>query len=419
MTGEFSERPASTPATPTSKPSSASAPPSTLKRFILPLLLLAVMAATVGGIGFVIVMYAISMASQTRPFSYDEMDDLQKQDKIEEKEIPRLLACFEKNDEDLRIKAPETLAMIGKPAVEPLREKLKSKNAKVRFCAAQTFAFMEPAVFLDPKDGVAVPSELVACLDDSDISVRIKAVYAIGRIGLKDDAAFAGLIKALGDPNPDVSSTALERFKNLVAPPKGAVPALTKLAIEGNNESKLEALNVLTKMGEPAGPAFAELVKKSQGIDKINVINAAAALGVHAKPMLPDLQAYMITSPWWDNETAMLGIFKKCGPDGAKGLASVLKTLQDPKAAVNNANALGNSGLILKTLGEMGPEAKDATPELIGLLKDRDGLRPHVLETLGQIGPAAKEAIPAVQALATDPAVGGTAQATLKRLGAK
>src|SRR5947207_3174383 len=82
----------------------------------------------------VIVKYAIDMANQVVPFSYDEMDDLQRRDKIEDKEIPRLLACFEKNDEDLRIKAPETLAKIGKPAVEPLREKLKSKNPKVRFC---------------------------------------------------------------------------------------------------------------------------------------------------------------------------------------------------------------------------------------------------------------------------------------------
>jgi HEAT repeat protein len=46
-------------------------------------------------------------------------------------------------------------------------------------------------------------------------------------------------------------------------------------------------------------------------------------------------------------------------------------------------------------LGEIGPAAKDAVPDLIEALKDRD-MRPIAVGALGRIGPAAKDAVPAL-----------------------
>lgn len=380
-----------------------------MKRFILPLILVAIMVATVTSIGVVAVKYAIDVVNQPKPFSWEEMDRLQGQDAIDDKEIPRLLACFDRNDEDLRIKAAETLAKMGKKAVDPVREKLKSKNPSVRFCAVQTLAFMGP-------EAAGASEDLLGCLQDSDPAVRRKAVYALGRLGGEADAVFEGLLKALSDNDPDVVETALEMLKQANAPPKSALPALTKLAKDPNHDVRSEAMKLLGKMGEPAVPAFKELLTKPDPLGTVMLIHALTPLGAHAKPLLPELQAILITNVWWDNEEELVGIFKKCGPDGVRGMASVLKSLHAPKSP-HFANAGPRSAILLKAIGEMGAQGKDATPVLIDLLKERDALRPQVLEALGDIGPSAKEATPAVEALTSDPAVGPAARVALKRMG--
>jgi len=119
-----------------------------------------------------------------------------------------------------------------------------------------------------------------------------------------------------------------------------------------------------------------------------------------------------VVGPWGGNFT----ICKACGPEGAAALAAVLKSLYEPKSP-HFAAADDRARALLIQLGQFGPQAKDATPVLIVLLKDREPLRPNVLEALGDIGPSAKDAVPAVEALTSDPRVGPAARATLKRMG--
>ncbi len=381
-----------------------------MKRFILPIVLVGVMVTAAGGIGVVVVKYAIDLMNPAGYVSYEEMEKLQEQGDIDEKEIPRLVACFERNDENLRFKSAETLAKMGTKAVAPVREKLKHPSAKVRYYAVQTFAFM------DPKDAAAATPDLLICIDDREADVRRKAVYVLGRLGGKGEGVFTGMIKALGDADADVAAVAIAAIKKMDAPPKEALPALTKLADDPKHEVRAEAIKLLGKMGEPAVPAFKELLKKPDPLGRVVLIQAIAPLGSHAKDLLPELQAMMLENPWWDGEDELMRIFKNCGPDGAKRLADMLKAVHDPKSP-HFANAGPRSAVLLKAIGDMGAQAKDATPMLIELLKDRDSLRPQVLETLGDIGPSAKDAIPAVEALTTDPRVGPAARATLKRMG--
>ncbi len=381
-----------------------------MKRFILPIILVGIMTAIVGGLGFVVVKYAADVAAQPRSFTWEEMDKLQEKDNFDDADIPRLLVCFERNDEELRVKAAETLGKMGKIAVEPVREKLKSRSPKVRYWAVQTFAFMDPAA----SEGAA--DDLLLCLQDQDVDVRRKAVYTVGRLGANNAAAFDGLIKALSDKDESVVETALEMLQKVDAPPKSAVPALTKLAKDPNHPTRVAAIKLLGKVGEPALPALRELLAKANAEDRHDLYQAILPLGDKAAPLLPELQAYLIESRWWDEEENLFAIFKNCGPAGARGLASVLKSLYDPKSPFLDA-ANERARTVLKALGPIGPQAKDAVPVLIELLSEHVTLRPQVLETLGDIGPSAKEAIPAVQALTNDPAVGPAARAALKRMG--
>lgn len=403
-----------------------------MNRFLLPILLVGfvVIALGVGGFAFVY-YYTMDQPIDTpkdgpkaTPISYARLEQILHElnqhendpaqlKKTREKaaaEIPHIIACFEIDDEDLRVHAAETLSKIGPKAVEPLRPVLKDKNAKVRFWAVQTLALLK-------EDAAAAAPDLLVCLKDENADVRYKAAYALGRTGVKSDAVIEGLIGALSDPEESVTQTASETLENIGTPSKDSLPMLVELANKGPTPAaKATALKLLGRLGEPALPALKDLLVKANPLDRLTIVQAIAELGPKARPVLPVLETIMIKNRFWDDDEQWLGIFKKCKADGAKGLANVLKTLHDPKAPDFAPND-GRSIVLLKALGDMGPQAKVAVPLLIELLNERDALRPQILDTLGGIGPAAKDAIPAVEALTKEPALANAARVCLRRMG--
>lgn len=383
-----------------------------MKRFILPLIFACIMAVTVGAIGFVVVKYALELTVPSRPYSYDEIEKMLTDNKVENSDLTRLLAGLERNDENVRLISGVALGQLGPKAVEPLREKLKHHNAKVRFSAAQAFAHMDAAAV------APAASDLARCAEDSDAEVRRKAIYVLGKLGGKGENVFNAIIKGLGDSDTEVAREAMSALEKMDAPPKEALPTLVKLAKDSKFETRTEAFKLLGKMGDTAVPAMKDLFKSADPIDRATLIKSVVRLGPAAKPLLPELQAHMTAAPWWDNDADLFAIFKACGPDGAAGLTSVLKSLHDPKSPHFNL-ADERARTLLPVIGQFGAQAKDATPVLMEFLKERETLRLVVLETLGDIGPSAKEAIPAVQALMSDPRASNAARAALKRMGVR
>ena len=75
---------------------------------------------------------------------------------------------------------------------------------------------------------------------------------------------------------------------------------------------------------------------------------------------------------------------------------------------------------VVRTLGRIGPAAKDAVPALIAALKDEDGdVRMEVVRTLREIGPAAEDAVPALITALKDEIwdVRGSAANALREIG--
>jgi HEAT repeat protein len=90
------------------------------------------------------------------PISVEEMTKLQEKGDAASAEIPRLIECFDRDNEELRLTAAMTLGTIGAKAVEPVRERLKDPSAKIRFCAVESLAFIGP-------DAAPAGDDLLVC----------------------------------------------------------------------------------------------------------------------------------------------------------------------------------------------------------------------------------------------------------------
>ena len=90
----------------------------------------------------------------------------------------------------------------------------------------------------------------------------------------------------------------------------------------------------------------------------------------------------------------------------------LIRELQDSDSDIRSIAAV--------TLGEMGPEAKDAVPALIQLLQDQDAegfVRGNAARALGEIGSGAVDAVPVLIQALQDREVRGDAARTLGKIG--
>jgi len=423
-----------------------------------------VVVVALAGATYVVVKNAIEQAGKPAqggpnapaPFSYDQLQKMMDaKDAPADDEIPKLIACFDRSEEfpvegklPVGIAASEALARIGAEAVGPLRASLKDmKNVRMRYYSAQTLGRMGP---------IAAPAadDLLERLQDSDSDVRYKSAYALGQLGLHTDPIIGGLVKVLDDSDRDVPRTAIaslekigvpalpkmyqlvgatsgrtreqlvEALEKIGSPPEDALPVLANLAKDPSDLVRQPAFKLLAQLGKPAVPTFKELLKKPSPFDLIALPHALALLPKdEARPLLPELEVLLLRNVWWDAEPELMGTLKRCGPDGAQTLTNILKTLQDPTSK-QFAEGAARTTIVLRTLGEMGADARGAVPTLLTLLKERSALQAQILDTLGDIGPAAcaiKGTVPAVETLLAtpgqNPEVAEKARTALNRMG--
>ena len=122
--------------------------------------------------------------------------------------------------------------------IPDLIRQLAHRNEEVRWAAACTLATIgEPAV--DP---------LLAALDDRDSVVRLRAAWALGRIG--NQRAAEKLIKTLRDGDWSVRMRAAQALGNLRARP--ALDALLLATRDGNADVRRHAIGALSRIADPA-----------------------------------------------------------------------------------------------------------------------------------------------------------------------
>ncbi len=150
-----------------------------------------------------------------------------------------LIAALRDRDSEVREAAVRALGKIGRPAVPPLLEALRSRQA-------QRSRPMIIAALKEIADRSAVPA-LLEALANTDWHVRQAAAEALGEIG--DTRAIEPLVRTMGDRHDGPRWAAVDALAKLGAP---AVPALIEAL--GVTEWRLRwaAVTALGKIGEPA-----------------------------------------------------------------------------------------------------------------------------------------------------------------------
>ena len=201
------------------------------------------------------------------------------------------------------------------------------------------------------------------------------ACLLLGAVSLASAAEVSDLTRQLKSPDPDQRRAAAKGLFEMGDEAKEAVPDLVQALKDKDLFVRRFAAQSLGEIGGNARTAIPAL-KSSLGDSKKEVVEAAAtALG-------------------------------KIGPDGITTLTGVV---QDRKQDVE----VRRQAII--ALGTAGPNAKDAVPVLVDILKDATAgsagknkkdpdapnLRVDAAEALGDIGPDAKDAAPVLEDLAS------------------
>lgn len=293
-------------------------------------------------------------------------------------------------DRDWRVAEPavESLSQIGIPAVPVLIEGLGDAALPVRWGSARALgAIGEGAID-------AVP-DLATALTDEQVVVRWAAANALWAIGPGAGQATAALNAALSDDQWIVRYSAARALGAIAGgedpPTEETIEALAERLTDDDSRVCEAAAFALEDIGPPArraisalgdaatgigraGPGACKLIDTGPAIDEVMFESgwtvrwaAVRALGVVGKgnrQALPPLSAALDDAEWQVRGVAALALGQFGGEVAAETVTALIERLSDEYAPVRMASAMA--------LGEIGPAADRALPQLQGLVNDED-----------------------------------------------
>ncbi len=139
---------------------------------------------------------------------------------------------------------------------------------------------------------------------------------------------------------------------------------------EKSGQARLE----LIRLGEPAVPALAEMLRSGTPGEKTAAANTLWGMGARARAAVPDLAAALEDPDPGLRVTASMAL-ENMGPAAEPAVAALTKAVRDRDAKVRQA--------AVKALGAIGPGAKAAVPALTRAL--RRGSWPEAEEAVRRI----------------------------------
>lgn len=195
--------------------------------------------------------------------------------------------------------------------------------------------------------------------------LRCTAIEILGKLGPEATSAGPAIVHAVQDKDPHVQAVAITTLSKVGAAADVAVPVLMQQLQGENNVVAARALSQYRAAAAPALDALVGLLKdESQSVEAR--WNAARTLG-------------------------------KIGPDAVSTVPVLIEMTHDQDATIREHSA--------EAIGDIGPVVgDDAIEALIKSMSDpATKVRRDAVRSLGYIGPKAKEAVPTIKKLTEDP----------------
>ena len=297
----------------------------------------------------------------------------------------KLVEVLGDDDKDVRRNASEALGSYGMPVAPRLAAALRSENAMVRRGASRALSLMGAGA--KPAAGA-----LAAALTDEDPGVRAGATSAISKTGIGAGKLVPLLMGRLEDSEAAVRSAAVQALSR--QKPSDVTRELVRL-LEGGGEATVQAVALVAeRLGGRARAVLPGLLDAAVSIEELSA----------ATPLARALAAFA-------EETAALVLKRLAGPQGAEEFPRLRRVLGFTAASSTGAlrKALASGPALVRlgaaaALGEGGDAGRDATPELLGALKDKDPrLRAAAIGSLAALGVPANNYTDALLSLVEDP----------------
>jgi len=284
--------------------------------------------------------------------------------------------------------------------VRDLSSALQDGNEEVRFRAAQALGEIGPSAALQ-----AAPNLGKAVFDES-ARVRLAALEALMQMGPVGKYAVPDLVAALEDDSVFIRRRAATALGIIRSGPDLAVPALIK-ALQDKDDIqdarvvsvRLASVSALGNFGPAAKTAIPSLLELLKSEDTRVRAAAIAALGKTRSelPIVVPRLLLILNDPKEEAfRAAAAAAFGYMGPDGKEAIPDLLRALKCENLA-DPARSEGIRASVLRALGSMRTHAAESVPSVIKIAADPNmhtTIRNSAILTLGEIGAGAKETIP-------------------------
>lgn len=279
----------------------------------------------------------------------------------------------------------------GSRAVPGLIEQLTDDDPTARILAAEWLATLGP----DAKQ--ALPALLTVALHDPSQDASAAAAIAIRSLDLQAARdVVAGSLPLLWDADPTVRRKACVVLGNLGPVAKSAVASLIAMLDDTDELVRERAVGALGSIGIPQAEIVAALTKAMQDPAPAVRYRAVAQFAFHIPVTVPAVPSLVELRKDPDKSVASLAevALEHAGQNDRPDVSALMALLERP----------GEKDYPLQQLAQLGPEAADAAPVLISVLKDSLALNRYLAaEALRAIGPAAEEAVPELIVALHDP----------------